>query len=350
MLDDIRLQNFRSYNDSSFEFNTGVNIIVGPNGSGKTNLLEAIMVVCVGRSYRVYDTDLIEFKSEWSRLEAHTSDGHHERIVKLTREPTAKTFEINNKKTKRLGSDSTLPIVVFEPNHLQLIHGSPDQRRNYLDDILDIIKPGFSTFRNNYKRVLQQRNSLLKKLNKPTSMELFPWDLRLSELGAAIVRAREDYIKTINPQLSLLYKTLSSSKTKATIKYKSQFPIESYESHLLRSLEQNLSKDILRGFTTHGPHRDDFNIILNNHPAQETASRGETRTTILALKIIELKEIERVTGRSPILLLDDVFSELDGARRRALTSHLHDYQTFITTTDADVVIKHFTNCSIIPLS
>lgn len=351
MIADLRLQQFRSYRDSSFEFGPGVNIIVGPNGSGKTNLLEAILVLAHGSSYRVNDTELIGFGSDWFRLDAHLEPGDRLRTVKLQTTPRqSKTYELEGKNYQRLTLQHILPVVLFEPNHLQLLHGAPELRRNYLDDILEQTFPGFTSFRRNYRRTLAQRNALLKRTHKPTAQELFPWNLRLSELGAAVARARSELCGQIAAELPALYHEISQTDTEVSIHYHHQFPLASYESHLLSKLESHLAEDTMRGFTAHGPHREDFVVSFDGKPADEFASRGETRTALLAMKIIELKLLEDVRGQTPLLLLDDVFSELDGRRRRALTGFLQRYQTFLTTTDADVVIKHFTHGStIIPL-
>ena len=261
----------------------------------------------------------------------------------------AKAYEIDGKQYQRLTLQHMLPVVLFEPNHLQLLHGAPDLRRSYLDDILEQTIPGFTSFRRNYRRVLAQRNALLKRPKKPTSQELFPWDLRLSELGATITRARADLCGQLAGNLGDTYHDISQAKTEVAIAYQPKFPLETYESQLLAKLESHLPEDILRGFTAYGPHREDFLVTFDGRPADEFASRGETRTTLLALKIIELQLLEAVREQTPLLLLDDVFSELDGVRRRALTGFLQRYQTFLTTTDADVVVKHFTDSTIIPL-
>ena len=348
MINDLRLQHFRSYTDASFEFGEGVNIIVGPNGSGKTNLLEALLVLCRGKSYRVKDIDLIERDQPWSRLESGSIDSG-ERVMKLVREPVSKTFEIKDKKISRLTHANALPAVLFEPNHLMLLHGAPENRRVYLDDILEVVSPAFGGYRRSYKRILQQRNALLKRTKKPTQTELFPWNLRLSELGAVISRARQEYVESIQETFTDLYATLSASDTQANIVYEPLFAKEAYESNMLQALDNRLSGDIERGFTSVGPHREDFRVEIYDAPVADVASRGETRTMVLTLKILELQSIEERTGKVPVLLLDDVFSELDGARRRALTTYLQRYQTFLTTTDADVVVKHFTDCTILPL-
>jgi DNA replication and repair protein RecF len=139
-------------------------------------------------------------------------------------------------------------------------------------------------------------------------------------------------------------------QNKISLAYATQFPIDSYETALLHKLEESTGLDVLRGFTAAGPHRDDMKVGMDGHDVSEAASRGETRTLVLALKILELQILEDLHGTKPLLLLDDVFSELDGGRRRALTGYVADYQTFITTTDADVVMQHFANSTIIPLS
>jgi DNA replication and repair protein RecF len=350
MISDLRLQQFRSYADASFEFGEGVNIIVGPNGSGKTNLLEAILVLARGSSYRVNDADLVQFGAEWFRLDAIMEPDDQTRVVKLTTQPKlAKSYELNEKKYQRLTLQHLLPVVLFEPNHLQLLHGSPQLRRDYLDDILEQTMPGYTSFRRNYRRILAQRNALLKRPHKPSAQELFPWNLRLSELGATITRARAQLSEQLAADLGNIYAEISQAKTAVTLQYQPKFPLETYESQLLAKLESHLPEDIIRGFTAYGPHREDFTVTFDGRAADESASRGETRTALLGLKIIELQLLEAVRGQTPLLLLDDVFSELDGARRRALTGFLQRYQTFLTTTDADVVVKHFTDSTIIPL-
>ncbi len=351
MISDIRLQQFRSYADASFEFSPHVNIIVGPNGSGKTNLLEAILVLALGSSYRVHDSELVQFEKTWGRLDAHLFT-NAERTVKIKTEPRpSKSYEIDGKGYMRLTQNHTLPVVLFEPNHLQLLHGAPELRRNYLDDLLEQTNPGYTSFRKNYRRLLSQRNALLKRPHPPSTQELFPWNLRLSELGATIARARMELVTELADRLPALYIDLSQAKTELSITYVPKFPIESYESHMLEKLETHAFQDAQRGFTAYGPHREDFMVYFNEKPAPETASRGETRTALLALKILELEKLEKVRGQTPLLLLDDVFSELDGRRRQALTGYVQRYQTFITTTDADVVIQHFTEAAtIIPMT
>jgi DNA replication and repair protein RecF len=347
MITDLRLQHFRSYKDASFELSPGVNIVVGPNASGKTNLLEALLVLARGSSYRARDAELVRFGRPWARLDVNLDDGG-QRTVKINLEPQpAKTYELNNKIYRRLSLRHTLPVVLFEPEDLRLLSGGPERRRDYLDDLLEQTTPGYGTLRRQYRRALAQRNALLKQ--RGSRNQVFPWDVRLSELAGQIVQARGQLVERLNKDIGKLYRELSGSKVKVKLVYQSRWQAEGYETKLLKELESSLELDQARGFTGAGPHREDLAVLFNDHPAQDTASRGEIRTAVLALKIIELKIIEEVRETSPLLLLDDVFSELDGKRRHTLTDYLAPYQTFITTTDADAVVGHFTEtANIIP--
>lgn len=349
MIYDVQLRQFRSYGDESFEFNPAVTIIVGPNASGKTNLLEAILVLARGKSYRAGDMDLIQFAKPWARLEAKTDSG--ERVLKLTpEEPVKKSYEINGQTYKRLTSRHSLPVVLFEPDHLRMLSGSPERRRAYLDELLSQVSPAYGSDLRRYKKALAQRNALLKLGETKARQQIFPWNVRLSQLAGSLVRERLELVDKLSERLGGLYEALSKSQTDLQIAYMSACQLDNYESSLLSKLESQLELDLARGFTGSGPHRDDLQLTFDGQPLTLSASRGETRTAVLAMKIIELQIIEEALEIRPILLLDDVFSELDGARRRALTDYLKNYQTFITTTDADLAVESFAdNCGIIPL-
>ena len=351
MITTIRLQHFRSYSDASFELSPGVNIIVGPNASGKTNLLEAILLVLRGNSYRTRDSNLVRFQADWSRLDVNLPD--QKRVVKLTGsmpDSVEKIFEIDDQRLSRLHTSRMLPVVLFEPDHLLLLGGSPDGRRVFLDDLIEQISPQFGAVRRQYRRVLAHRNALLKRNPHDLVPQLFVWNLRLSELAGQIVRERVKLIDIFSDYAQDLYTSLSGDAKKLTFSYICRFPLENYETTLLKKLEQSVPAEVARGFTAYGPHRDDLGVFVDDRLISEVASRGEARTIILVLKILELHILQEKTGQKPVLLLDDVFSELDTSRRQALTRHVAGYQTFITTTDADVVIHHFTDCNIIPLT
>jgi DNA replication and repair protein RecF len=353
MITNIHLENFRSYHNESFEFTPGINIIVGPNASGKTNLLEAILFIARGETYRTHNlTELINNAADTARLEVH-GDKNEVRIAYLKRqaETATKQFKFNEQPLKRLSYLKCLPVVVFEPSNVLIITGSPELRRNYLDDLLEQLKPGYGVLRRRYKRILAQRNNLLRQGLAAANKQLFAWNIRLSELGEQIVSFRYELVETINKSAETLYRQLTNSQASLKISYSSLIPIKQYGSKLLHQLEVSVNHDIERGFTGYGPHRDDLLIQLNKSAAANKASRGEIRTLMLVLDIIQTQLIEKARDKKPILLLDDVFSELDGSRRRALTRFLKPYQAFITTTDADIVIKHFAqNCNIIPVS
>lgn len=342
----LRLQNFRSYKDASFEFNEGVNIIIGPNASGKTNMLEGLVYVAIGGPFRAHDRENIRAKAAWARLDGVTNN-NQTRVVKLTREGelVKKEFEIDDDSKKRLPFTDTIPIVLFEPDDLQALTTSPEKRRSFVDAILMQVDAEFSRQQREYNRVLAQRNRLLKQGRAAAKASIFAWNIRLSELGGFVVAKRLKLLGQLNKGLGESYSQLASKKHRVLLAYQSVLPQAQYASELLKNLELLLETDLARGFTTIGPHRDDIGITINGTPIYHHASRGETRTTLLALKIQETRLLEAARGQKPLLLLDDVFSELDGARRRALTNFIKDYQSFITTTDADIVDKKFTKAA-----
>jgi DNA replication and repair protein RecF len=341
MIYSISLQKFRSYKDSAFEFERGVNIIIGANGSGKTNLLEAVLVLAQGKSFRAKDHELIQLNKPWARLDGHFAD--QTRVVKLVRQDKAfeKSYQINQQPFKRLSLDKTLPVFLFEPNHLQLIPRGPEFRRQYFDDVLERSQAGFKALASSYRRVLAQRNALLKQHPAQAKKQLFAWDVRLSELGSQIASARQQLADKINKDISKIYSQIAGRRSRAEIIYSTPLRVDNYSSQLLKKLESAQDQDFSYGFTSHGPHREDFVLNLNSQLAQASASRGENRSLLVALKIIELHILEKSREQKPIFLLDDVFSELDGSRRRHLVDFLKDYQTIITTTDADAVVNYF---------
>jgi len=342
MISDISLKHFRSYKNSSFKFSPGVNIIVGPNASGKTNLLEAILVACEGKSYRVGDNGLIEFKHDNARIELHT-DKNDTRIVFLDNSTNKKTYKINNEQLKRLSLQKRIPIVLFEPNNLSMLSGPADLRRQFLDDLLEKTKPGYGNLRRSYRRTLSQRNNLLKRGDNLVMAQLFAWDIRLCDQGEQIAKYRYTLANEINERIEQVYKNLSGSKAKITFSYETIVSIPGYGSSLLHKLEEHIKEDQERGFTAYGPHREDIAISINNHPLQASASRGEVRSMVLACKIIEALLIQELLGIKPILLFDDVFSELDEVRRSKLVEFLESYQTFITSTEADTLRRYLSN-------
>ena len=346
VLTSVRLQNYRSYLDSSFEFNPSVNIIVGPNASGKTNLIDALYLLSTGTPTKNSKEHIVNNSQEWARVDLLTDD-NSQRTARLKRDENI-IFDIDGKRFKRLAVDRKIPVVLFEPNHLYQITTSPEQRRLFIDEILTKTDKQFSSIRNKYTQTLRQRNSLLKQSPENIRKQIFAWDIRLCELASEIVNKRKEIIKYLNTYTSDIYSRIAGSNHQLQLKYESKINQESdYSTKLLKILQENIELDKQRGFTGFGPHRDDLLISINNHDMRGVASRGETRSILLTLKIIETQILEDIHNTPPLLLLDDVFGELDGLRRKSLIEFISNNQAFITTTDADIISHNFTKNSTI---
>lgn len=342
----LRLHHFRSYQEYAAEFGAGVTIIVGPNGSGKTNMLEALYVLSHGTSFRGSDRDMIAHGSPWLRVEAVYDDQH--RQLTLEHQPGGtvdKQFILDGVKKARLTHQQRLPVVLFEPDHLRLLRESPSHRRDYLDILLGKLQPDFTWLKHQFERVLLQRNNILKRRLPPLQRDdqLFVWDIKFAELSEQLVRRRRALVAIFDAQLSDMYSRIAQRTHHVELTYQNTVPQEDYRAGLLKLLQQNVGRDSERGFTTIGPQRDDMQLLLDGALAASAASRGEIRSLLLSLKIIELQLLREQHDSTPLLLLDDVFSELDAARRQALAQLAHDYQTVITTTDADAIAQHFLN-------
>lgn len=337
----LHLQQFRSYDDFAVELSPQVNIVVGPNASGKTNLLEAVLLVTGSSSYRASISDVIQHGAEWARVVASMTDINRSVSLEKSGELIKRRYTINEVQRQRLRYEDIMPVVLFEPENMRLLTGSPDLRREFLDEILSIADPYFASTKKHYLRALVQRNNLLKQKNSNILEQVFVWNIRLSELAGYIVQARHGLIQEFNKNISNVYSTIATKNNEVSLQYATPLQLNNYESELLNKLETHLKIDIERGFTSYGPHREDFLVSLRDVSAKVSASRGETRTLVLSLKLLEVALLNEKRGIKPLVLLDDVFSELDGARRKALTTYLTNHQTIITTTDADVVAKDF---------
>lgn len=346
LLQSITLHNYRSFASASFEFGPDVSIIVGPNASGKTNLLEAVSMLTGGSSFRVSDKDLVAHQSDWARIDGIFSDT--ERTVKLQAGDAKikKTFDIDGTVRSRLGFDYTIPTVLFEPDDMRIIYGSPERRRRFIDDVLGQSDHGYKTHLVRYQKLLRQRNALLKSPYYSAD-QLFAWNIMLAKTAEELVVKRAGLIDHLNGHVTDIYNSIADRLDSVQLEYTTDTEVDNYTQKLVKKLENSVRLDRERGFTSHGPHRDDLQINVHNKPALLSASRGEARTLMLALKIMEVSLLEHVRGTRPLLLLDDVFSELDGTRRRLLTTFLRDKQSIITTTDADIIGKSFTKLATI---
>lgn len=333
MLKSLHLSHFRSYDSLELTLSEPVFLILGPNATGKTNILEAMYVAATGRSFRGDDEELVSHHSEGFVIEARYDD----EVIKVTfrAEPRkAKQIERNSVRIHRATLLGRHPVVLFEPNDLQLLSGPPERRRRYLDVVLSQTD---ENYRHNYllfKRLLKQRNSLLWR-NKRSPLaqledQLFILEAQMAPVAEAISTTRLGLIKDIEAILSDIVPRIAKKKHSLKIEFVEK------SMDFLNLITAARSRDIALGTTTVGPHREDWFLWFDGHLMRSTASRGETRTALLGLKLAELQYVnQKSEGRKALLLLDDVFSELDESRRRQLIVELDDTQTVITSTDID---------------
>lgn len=328
----ISVKNFRCHDERQIEINRKTTAIIGNNGAGKTSLIEAVYIALRGSSFKGSDGDIIKRYSPWYRVDISLED---DTIRTVTFDPGRssgrKQFIVHDKKSYRLSPKDKYPVVLFEPEDLRLLHGSPSRRRQFIDSFISQAEPTYSATVRKYERALKQRNTLLKAENSRNE-DFFAWNISLSEYGYEIVNKRRQYIDIINSSLTKYYKDISNTEDEVSVKY-SNSDIQNPDD-LMKILGGSFAKDKAIGFTSTGPHRHDVVFEFNNSPALNTASRGEVRSVILSLKKIEVDTIKDVTGKSPIVLLDDVFSELDEIRQSKLTEFIRDNQVIITSTNA----------------
>ncbi len=331
ILKTLRVQNFRTHSDFILEIGEKSTLISGANGSGKTSLLEAIYFALQGTSFRSSDKEILRNDgSSWFRIDLKDSkDSLRTIIFNDAVQKSKKQFLVDGNKKARLSSNLRIPVVLFEPDDLQLLSGSPTRRRNFLDYFLSQIFPSFQLALARYNKALKQRNNLLKRDNVSKD-ELFPWNLMLAEYGAEIISKRQDFLELLNSKIEEVYFEISGVKDEIKINYLGE---KVSKNEILAILSENIERDKILGYTNFGPHKHDIQFIFNKKPAQNVASRGENRSLVLALKFIETDILSDLTSKRPIVLLDDVFSELDDDRQKLLTKHFSKYQTIITSTN-----------------
>ncbi len=325
----ISLKNFRSHNEFNAIISPNTTVITGINGSGKTSILEAIYLSLQGSSFKGTDADILKKDKLWwsINLELNNSD---KRIISFNSEIQAKRkkITIDNKEMYRMTPKYKSPVVLFEPDDLRLLHGSPNRRRQFIDRFVSQLDPLYSSYLHKYDRALKQRNNLLKQPYMKRD-ELFVWDMTLSEYGSYIIEKRIAFIEQINSNLNDAYKIIANNNDIVSIHYSNTY-IGDIKQKILNDLYYHTEKDIALGYTSTGLHRHDVIFNFNNSPALDIASRGEVRSIILALKFLEINIIENIVGEKPIILLDDVFGELDDERQKRL--FLSDKQVIITST------------------
>lgn len=337
----LELNNFRNYEHLRIEFDPRVNLIVGRNAQGKTNLIEAVYLLSMGRSFRAgRDSEMIRFGEKEATVRAEAVKSYINTRIDIT---------INRKSRKSIKKDgnqvhktsellSNVFIVAFTPEDLRLVKDEPEKRRSFVDKELAQIQPAYYLCLSQYKKVLQQRNRYLKEeIIDRAMLEL--WDEQLVNYGADLMRMRKAFIEQLSVFSGRIHASITDGQEELSIGYASNISyLESQEEQkqaLREALTGAYESDLRMRTTTRGPHKDDLKFYVNGVDARKFGSQGQQRTCALSLKLAELDFIKRETGESAILLLDDVMSELDRTRRNFLVDALEDNQIFITTTEVE---------------
>jgi len=332
----VSLINFRNYSKEEFKFKDNFNLIFGDNAQGKTNIIEAIYLSSIGRSFRAKkDSELIKIGEDKAIIEIEYVRSDREGKIRIEID-NKKSFYLNGIKQKRLSDIiGKVHIVLFNPDDINLVKEGPAARRRFLDIMISQLKPNYLHLLNTYIKALEQRNIYLKQIkfeNKNIEM-LEIWDTKLAELSEKIYEYRKYYTQKIEEKIKIIHNNITNcgiDSEEIEIKYISSGKTkEDYYNNLVK----NRNIDIKRGFTSTGIHRDDLLIKINNRDVGIYGSQGQQRTSILSLKLTELNIINEEIGEKPILLLDDFMSELDEKRRKNFINTINDNQVFITCTD-----------------
>lgn len=320
----VKLLNFRSHASLVLDLNPQTTKIVGENGCGKTSILEAIYEVMQGKSFRAVDREILRRGSEFYRVELEYGDG---RNVVAVYDGEKKSFITEDKKTHRLLKKNKYPVVLFEPDDLHLVGSSPTSRRNYFDRVFGQLSEKYNFALGKYNKALKQRNELLKQEMVGVG-EVFSWDVLLTKYGAELRDERAKMVAEIDQKLTEVYRSIADNDDEIKLDYVSEVKSE---SDFLRQLEMGFERDRVLGHTSFGVHHDNYEFGFNGRKADGSASRGEVRSIVIALKFIEAEMIMRKLGKAPVVLLDDVFSELDEVRQKCLVKNFQENQIVLTS-------------------
>lgn len=331
----LELVDFRNYGEASFTFDPGITAVVGRNGQGKTNLAEALAYLSTLDSFRGAPTEaLIRVGADSAvvRATVRDDDGRESLVeLELSRQGRSRV-QVNRQRLQRtrdlLG---TVRVTVFSPDDLEMVKGGPGERRRFLDDALVALHLKYDAIRLELDRVLKQRNTLLKqangRLDEAATVTLDVWDARFAEVGDQLGRARATLVERVGPMVHEAYEQLAGSATPIEVRYEPTWR----QQGLADALAEARRDDVRRGVSTVGPHRDDIELFVNGLPARTHASQGEQRTLALALRLGTHRLVTERVGSTPVLVLDDVLSELDEGRCAALLGHLPAGQVVLTT-------------------
>lgn len=341
----LKLENYRNYKEIEVEFDKSVNLILGENAQGKTNLLEAVYLASMGKSFRTSkDKELIKFDAQMCRIKAeyekYDDNGSVEIAISSEGKKGIKVDGVNVKKISDL-MESIL-TVIFSPEDLKIIKEEPGKRRTFIDRELCQLKISYFNNLKNYKKVLQQRNTYLKE-NHIDEAFLDVYNRQLASYGARIIAERREFVKKLNLISKDIHSKITNGREEIEIRYLSDIPIEEsvdmIDNNFLSALKKSENSDKYLRNTSRGPHKDDMKVLINNIDARKYGSQGQQRTAALSLKLAEIVLIKEEKDESPILLLDDVMSELDNERQKFLVNSLSDVQIFLTTTELNDEVK-----------
>jgi DNA replication and repair protein RecF len=337
-INELYLKNFRNYDELKIPFQEKVNIVLGKNGQGKTNLLEGIYILSMGKSFRTNkDTEMINFTEDYFRVIGEFTKEDRRLFVEMDLSKTEKMFKIDGvEKRKNADLLENVYTVIFSPEDLKTIKDEPDKRRKFIDRQLFQLKPLYYKDLARYKKVLKNRNSTLKE-EKINQGLLDVWDEYLVETGSKIMMERKNLILKLNEISAEINNKITDGKEELRIEYEphidSKEDLEEQKEEIRKRISESRAADIDRRTTTTGIHRDDIKITIDGIDTRKFGSQGQQRTAALALKLAELKIIKEETGEDAILLLDDVLSELDIDRQNFLINSFKDNQIFISAAE-----------------
>lgn len=345
----VTLKDFRNYESLSVTFDKGLNVLVGKNAQGKTNLLESIFLCAIGKSPRTSkDKEMIAFGKHMAKVSTIVSSSTGKRNIEIFLfDDQKKAIKIGSLPILKMGElMGELHAVYFSPEELKLVKDSPAERRRFLDISLCQYDKQYFYALTKYNQILAQRNELLKTKGRNLQETLSIWNEQLSIVGAKIIQYRIEYVEKLSRFAKSVQYELTDNKEELQLSYAGIVAEdrEHIQEKLLQAYVSSFAKDVELGYTTVGPHRDDIKIVLNDIDVRYYGSQGQQRTCALALKLAELEIFKEYTGEYPVLLLDDVLSELDETRKQKLLNYVTKLQTILTCTEFeyDIECKKYT--------
>lgn len=337
----IELADYRNYEELTLVFDKGTTILFGDNAQGKTNILEAVYLAATTKSHKgSKDKEIIRFGAEEGHIRTYLEkEGVETRVDMHLRKTGSKGIAIDGQKIKKAADLLGLcNVVFFSPEDLAIIKNGPSERRHFVDMELCQLDSVYLYDLNNYNKIVNQRNRLLKDIYMTSGLKetLSVWDMQLVSYGTKIIERRNLFVKQLNEIIYDIHKKLSGGKEELEIVYEPDTLADSFEEKLF----MNMDRDIRMKMTSSGPHRDDFVFLINGVDARKYGSQGQQRTAALSLKMAEIELVKKVTGDTPVLLLDDVLSELDSSRQQLLLSVMGDVQTVVTCTGLEEFVNN----------